>query len=92
LLLPSPSILLLYKYSINQGPGFHPDICTWIDHEEVKMVLKVESTHKGHIATKPEGRTVEKKLQEIKHTKEGIDRKEKQRENKKDYVGQESRP
>jgi hypothetical protein len=43
--------------------------------EEEDMVFNVASTHTGHVATKAEGRTVEKELQEIKHKKEGIDRK-----------------
>jgi hypothetical protein len=38
------------------------------------MMLNVASTHKGHVATKTEGRTVENELQEIKHKNEGIDR------------------
>jgi hypothetical protein len=33
------------------------------------MVLNVASTHKVHFATKPEERTVEKELKEIKHQK-----------------------
>jgi hypothetical protein len=39
------------------------------------MVLNVASTHKGHVATQTEGRTVDKELQEIKHKKEVIENK-----------------
>jgi hypothetical protein len=47
--------------------------------EEEEMVLNVASTHKSHVATKSEGRTVEQELQEIEHKKEGIDRTVKKR-------------
>jgi hypothetical protein len=40
------------------------------------MVLNVASTHKGNFATKSEERTVEKERKEIKHKKQGSDRKE----------------
>jgi hypothetical protein len=40
-----------------------------IFREEEEMVLNVASTHKGHFATKTEGRTVEKELKKIKHKK-----------------------
>jgi hypothetical protein len=33
-----------------------------LNKEEEEMVLNVASTHNGHIATKTEGRTVEKEL------------------------------
>jgi hypothetical protein len=48
-----------------------------IVYEEEQMVLNVPSTHKGHIATKAEERTVENELKSIKHKKSGTDREDK---------------
>jgi hypothetical protein len=47
--------------------------------EDEEMVLNVASTHKGHFATKTEGRTVKKEYKE-------------KGKRKKDYVSQESPP
>lgn len=48
-ILPSPQLLILYKNSVDQHPGFHPEIFNWMYVEADRLHIPQTHTTKGRI-------------------------------------------
>ena len=69
LILPSPSLLILYKRSVKQKVGFHKDVFEWMHAEAVRLKIPEEGMFGGIILDEM---SIQEDIQ-IQKTKDGVE-------------------